>query len=94
VLVVVCGGVGRVGYGCGVCVWGFGWGPRDLLECGVWGMRDCMCRCCFWLMGVLVGGGMVVLCVKMGSCRVTSSCEGVWVGEEGGVNWGSLVGSV
>ena len=50
--------------------------------------------CCLWLMGVCVGGGMVVVCGRMGLCGVTVSCEGIWVGEEGGVSWGSLVGSV
>ena len=44
VLVVACGSVGRVGYGCDVYGDGFGQGLRVMLECGVWGMRDCMCR--------------------------------------------------
>ena len=42
-------------------------------------------------MGVCVGGGMVVEFGRLGLCGVTASCEGVWVGEEGGVRWGSLV---
>jgi len=45
-------------------------------------------------MGVCVGGDMVVVCVMRGLCKVTGSCESVFVGEEGGVSWDGLVCSV
>ena len=38
---------------------------------------------------LLVRGGMVGVCVRVGWCRFTVSWEGVCVDEEGGVRWGS-----
>jgi hypothetical protein len=75
VLVVVYRCVCKVGCGCGVCGDGFGWGLCDLVRCGMWGMRDCMCRLLVWMgRAECFEEGCVVLFVADGRMR------GEWYG--------------